>query len=293
MVLSWLWSKVASGTNIMSYDTPSVMGSLRNGFSGSHLELLPEGHAGRRQVEDDMGANALSCLERHLQEAPRGTVWYVARTFKHAAGWSVHSAVAIQAAGNILLFDLDGADGDDWSEGPSLFRYDLPFLEFFKGVTGEGDDDIMSFTEAEHFCMFVPICTKDNHDVREAASSLRSRPEFATYHYKKCNCHKYAVEVFNEMCDGVPEILSLVMHHIIPKMHRTMLSEDELTFLYGGIGALCTIIGDPLLALPLIYAGIAGTAATGSENMEALPGPPQKVRRTDRLSFPVYTLQYD
>jgi len=59
---------------------------------------------------------------------------------------------------DIVLFDLDGASGDDWKDGPSVFRRELSVGEFFQDVDKNSElDEIMSFAKRERICMFVPM----------------------------------------------------------------------------------------------------------------------------------------
>mmetsp|Transcript_35280 Transcript_35280/g.88888 ORF Transcript_35280/g.88888 Transcript_35280/m.88888 type:complete len:276 (-) Transcript_35280:302-1129(-) len=233
-MFGWIASKFHD-TKIMSYDTPSLLATLsRDDFSGGHLKLLPDGHSGRHQVADDMkkGLAAIRELKMNFMPAPQGTVWYVARTFQHRAGWSVHGAVAVRTddvEGGIALYDLDGAEGEDWKEGPSSFRSDLRFEEFFTGCgKASADNKVMSFAQDKHFCIFVPITISSHREVSLIAHSLKEHPHFARYHYLNCNCHSYAVRIIMQLCNGMPEFLALVLCKVIPKAHSSVAGAEPV-----------------------------------------------------------------
>lgn len=308
MAFGWIASQF-HGTNIMGYDTRSLLAALRpDDFSSGHLSLLPEGHSGRRQFADDMeaGSEAIGELKTLLLGAPLGTVWYVARTFQHPGGWSVHAAVAVRAAdaqGGILFWDLDGAEGEDWTDGPSSFRSDLPFEEFFTGCCKGDDEEVMSFAEDEHFCIFVPIIVSSHHEVSRIAHNLMRRPEFANYHYLNCNCQGYAVRIISDLCSGVPELLALFLQKVIPNVHSSVAGAGESADWATTVG-LGLMLAVPLFALPLALAlpsavgaaaggGAVLGAVTGQINMKALPESARRMVKLPPMAFPTVALQCD
>lgn len=296
------------GTNMMSYNSQNLLEALRSDdFSGQHLDLLPDGHSGRTQVADDMsaGISAIMKFKRNLLQAPHGTVSYVARTFQHPGGWSVHAAVAFTSShtGEIWLWDLDGAEGEDWTDGPSSFRNSIEFEEFFKGCLKAGDDDFMSFDQEEHFCIFVPIATSSYRQVNGIAQNLQRNPHFARYHYLKCNCQTYAVWIIADLCNGMPEFLALVLQKIIPSVHSSVAGAGGVADWTATVG-MGLVVAVPLVGipfLPLIASAVGAGAGGGAVvdevtdriNQDALPERTRRIVKLRPMAFQTFTLQCD
>jgi len=288
------------GTNIMEYNSSAVLNELRGDFNGTHLALVPDVEA----VADDMGPGdeALAELKQRLMRAPTGMVWYVARSFEHPGGWSIHAAVALRTAEDICIYDMDGAEGDDWTDGPASTRMDYDFRDFFCDCTKQEGGPILQFDSKHHFCLFLPLGTLDPSTVREKAYQVKREPSLQHYNYLKCNCQTFAARLIAELFNGVPERYSLVMSKVMPSAHSSLVDAGVAAdWITTGMlaGAFLTPLG--LLALgglPMAAGAAAGGGAIAKGvadgyNTDALPKHLGRIIRTNDPGFPVLTLQCD
>jgi hypothetical protein len=247
------------------------------------------------------GIAAIRAFKRGLMKAPVGMVWYVARSFEHAGGWSIHAAVGVRTETDIVFFDLDGAEGDDWMSGPGSFRAKLPFEKFFD-VGEDSEEEFLQFDAQHHYCLFLPLSTRSVGSVVATAKRVAEDPAMSTYHYLTCNCQNYSVRVIVELFGGVPELLALVLQKVMPAAH-TALVDAGLAADWAATATLgITVIFPPAffvtMALgPLVAAGAATTGAvakgiTDSFNFQALPDHLGRIV-TLPPTFPTLTLQCD
>merc|ERR1719444_710214 len=247
----------------MEYRSSAVLNELRGDFNGTHLALVPDVEA----VADDMRAGdpAVSEFQQRLMRAPVGMVWYVARSFQHPGGWSIHAAVALRTKHDIRLYDMDGAEGDDWKDGPASTRMDVDFREFFCDCSKQEEGDVLKFNSSYHYCLFLPLGTLDTSTVRATAYRVKADPSMRHYNYLENNCQNFAARLIAELFNGVPERYALVMGKVMPAAHSSLVDAGVAAD-WIATGALAAAFLTPfgllaLLGLPTSAAVAAGGGA--------------------------------